>query len=77
LDIGEELFVYFIDGQKAFDHVTWTKLMQILEGTDIHGLKRRLISKFYMNQSVRIKLVQGETRSVRMEEALDKDAVCH
>jgi len=30
-----------------------------------------------MNQSVRLKLVQGETRSVRMEEAVDKDAVCH
>jgi hypothetical protein len=77
LDIDEELFVYLIDGQKAFDHVTWTKLMQILEGTDIHGRKRRMISKFYLNQSVRLKLVQGETRSIRMEEALDKDAVCH
>jgi hypothetical protein len=76
LDIDEELFSYLIVGQKAFDHVTWIKLMQILEGTDIHWRKRRLISKFDMDQSVRLKLVQGETRSVKMEEELDKDAVC-
>ena len=42
--------------------------MQILEGTDIHWRKRRLISKFYMDQSVRVKLVQGETISIKMEE---------
>jgi len=57
LDIDEELFAYLIDGHKAFDHVTWTKLMQILEGTDIHWCKRRLISKFYMDQGVRLTLV--------------------
>jgi len=35
LEIGEELCVCFIDWQKAFDRVNWTKLMQILKGTGI------------------------------------------
>jgi hypothetical protein len=63
-----------IDGQKAFDHVTWTKLMPILEGMDIHWCKRRLIANFTF---VRLKLAQGEARSVKMEEELDRGAVCH
>ena len=33
LEIDEELCVCFIDWQKAFDCVKWTKLMQILKGT--------------------------------------------
>ena len=53
----------FIDWQKAFDHVNWTKLMQILKisGIDWHG--RRLISKLYVDQRVKVRLDQGETRS--------------
>jgi len=31
LEIGEELCVCFIDWQKAFERVNWTKLMQILK----------------------------------------------
>jgi len=36
LEIDEELCVCFIDWQKAFDRVNWTKLIQILKGTGIH-----------------------------------------
>jgi hypothetical protein len=35
LDIDEELCACFIDWQKAFDRVNWTKLMQILKGTGL------------------------------------------
>jgi hypothetical protein len=34
VDIDEELCACFIDWQKAFDHVNWTKLKQILKGSD-------------------------------------------
>jgi hypothetical protein len=66
LDIDEELCACFIDWQKAFDHVNWTKLMQILKGTGIDWRERRLISKLYMEQSVKLRLDQGETRSVKI-----------
>jgi len=45
LEIDEELCVCFIDWQKAFDRVNWTKLMQILKRTGIDWRERRLISK--------------------------------
>jgi hypothetical protein len=45
LDMDEELCACFIDWQKAFDRVNWTKLMQILKGTGIDWRERRLINK--------------------------------
>ena len=67
LEIDEELCICFIDWQKAFDCVKWTKLRQILKITGIDWGGRKLISNLYMDQRVK----------VRLEEELDKDAVCH
>jgi hypothetical protein len=62
LDIGEEICVCFIDWQKAFDRVKWTKLMEILKKPGIDWRERRLISKLYMDQSVKVRLDQGVTK---------------
>ena len=66
LEIDEELCVCFIDWQKAFDSVNWTKLMQTLKRTGIDWRERRLISKLYMDQRVKVRLDRGETRSVQI-----------
>jgi hypothetical protein len=65
LEIDEKLSVCFIDWQKAFDRVKWTKLMQILKESDIDWCERRLISNLYMAQSVKVGMNGGETRSVK------------
>jgi len=52
LEIDEEMCVCFIEWQKAFDRVNWTKLMQILKRTGIDWRERRLISKLNMDQRV-------------------------
>jgi hypothetical protein len=54
LDIGEEICIFFIDWQTAFDRLKWTKLMEILKKTGIDWRERRLISKLYMDQSVKV-----------------------
>jgi len=54
LEIDEELCICFIDWQKAFDHVNWTKLMQILKRTGINWRERSLISKLYMDKRVKV-----------------------
>jgi len=41
LDMDEELCACFRDWQKAFCHVNWTKLRQILKGIGIDWDKRR------------------------------------
>ena len=54
LEIDEELCICFIDRQNAFDCVKWTKLMQILKGIGIDWHERRLISKLYVDQRVKV-----------------------
>jgi len=58
-EIDEELSVCFIDWQKAFDRVNWTKLMQILKEIGIDWGERRLISNLYMAQSVKVRMNRG------------------
>ena len=54
LEIDEEMCVCFIDLQKTFDRVKWTKLMQILKRTGNDWRERRLISKLYIDQRVKV-----------------------
>jgi len=61
-----DLCVCFIDWQKAFDRVNWTKLMQILKVTGIDWSERRLIRGLWVAQSVKVRLNRGETRSVKI-----------
>jgi hypothetical protein len=65
LKLDAELCACFIDWQKAFDRVNWTKLMQIQMETEIDWRERKLISKLHMEQCVKVRLDQGETRTVR------------
>jgi len=67
LEIDEKLCVCFIDWQKAFDRINWTKLMQILKITGIDWRERRLISKLYTDQRVKVRLDRGETRNILHE----------
>jgi hypothetical protein len=62
LEIDEEISACFIDWQRAFDRVNWTKLMQILKETAIDWHERRLISNLYMAQSVKVRLNREETK---------------
>jgi hypothetical protein len=39
LDICEEICVRFIDWQKAFDHIKWTKLIEILRTLALTGAR--------------------------------------
>jgi hypothetical protein len=77
LDIDKELCACFIHWQKTLDHVNRTKLMQILKGIGINWCKRRLIRKLYMDQSVKLRLDQGETRSVKIGRGVRQGCGCH
>jgi hypothetical protein len=66
--MDEELCACFVDWEMAFGCVNWTKLMQILKGSGI--------SRLYVNQSTKLRLDQGETRSVKIRREV-QNAVCH
>jgi hypothetical protein len=67
LHTEEGLCARFIAWQKAFVRTNWTKLMQILKRTGIDWRERILISKLYMEQSVKLTMYKVETRSVKTE----------
>ena len=66
MEVDEDLCICFIDWQKAFDRVNWTKLMQILNRSGVDWRGRRLISKLYMDQKVKVRLDRREARSVQI-----------
>jgi hypothetical protein len=76
LDIDEELCACFINWQTEFDRVNWTTLMQILKRTGIDWRERELYSTLYTEQCVKVRLEQGETRSMKIREELDNVSVC-
>ena len=76
LDKDEELCTCFIDWQKVFEHVNWTKLMQILKVTGTNWCKRRLINQLYVDQSVKLKLDQAETRRVKTGRGVRQGCCC-
>jgi hypothetical protein len=51
--------------------------MQILKETLIDWRERKLIITLYMDHGVKVRLDQGETRSVNVKEESDKDIVCN
>jgi hypothetical protein len=65
LEIDEEFCNCFIEWHTAFNGVKWTKFMQFINEADINWSERRLISKLYVDQSVKVRLDKGETRNVK------------
>src|SRR6218665_2394214 len=53
--------ICFVDFEKAFDRVKWTKLWHILKKIGIDWRDRRLISNLYLQQETIIRVGNGDT----------------
>jgi len=60
-EYGNELYVCFIDFEKAFDKVSWPKMMGILRQLKVDWRDRRLIMNLYMKQGAVVRTAEGET----------------
>ena len=58
LEHGNEVFIYFVDFEKAFDRIDWVKMVKILKKIGVDWRDRRLIMNLYMNQKAVIKIQQ-------------------
>ena len=76
LDKDEELRACFIEREKEFHHVNWTKLMQILKETDLYSHERKLISKSYMYQCIKVWVHQQDGTSVKIRSGV-RQGGCH
>lgn len=50
------VYIAFVDLEKAFDRVVWGKLMSSLKEKGVAWKERRLIKNLYLNQAVRIRI---------------------
>ena len=57
LKYGNDVYICFVDFEKAFDRVNCVKMMKILKSIGVDWRDRRLIKTLYMNQEavVRVK----------------------
>src|ERR1700733_10017135 len=56
LENNQEVYICFVDYEKAFDRVDWRKLMTILRRMEVDWRDRRLIGNLYICQRIRVKI---------------------
>jgi hypothetical protein len=61
LEHWNDVYVCFVDFEKAFDRVNWVKMMETLKGLEIDWRDRRMIHQLYMNQNAVVRVVGGES----------------
>jgi len=55
-EFNQDLYVCFIDYEKAFDRVMWRKLIEIVHNIGVHWRDGRLIATLYMSQTAAARL---------------------
>src|SRR6476469_8438853 len=61
LELGNNVYICFVDFEKAFDRVNWEKMMKVLQSIDVDWRNRRMISELYMNQEAAVRIAGGES----------------
>ena len=57
IDHCKDVFVAFVDYEKAFDRVHWPKLMEVLAKIGVDYRDRKMIWNLYMNQTASVKYI--------------------
>jgi hypothetical protein len=61
LEHWNDVFICFVDFEKAFDRVNWVKLMEVLKSLGIDWRDRRMIQQLYMNENAVVRVAGGES----------------
>src|SRR5206468_7503556 len=57
LEHGNEVYICFVDFEKAFDRVNWIKMFEVLKVLKIDWKDRRLLQDLYMRQEAVIRVI--------------------
>ena len=61
LELGNEMYVCFVDFEKAFDRVKWDQLMAILKKVGVDWTDRKLLADLYMKQEMLVRIGEEVT----------------
>ena len=61
MEHGNDVFICFVDFEKAFDRVDWIKMFQILEKLHVDWRDRRLLQDLYMRQEAIVRIAGGDS----------------
>src|SRR6476469_8010341 len=61
LEFGNNVYICFVDFEKAFDSMNWEKMMKVLQSIGVDWRGRRMISELYMNQEAVVRAAGGES----------------
>ena len=61
MEFGNDVYVCFVDFEKAFDRVNWVKMMEVLKSLDVDWRDRRMIYQLYMKQEAVIRIADGDS----------------
>ena len=65
-DVNKDVYLCFIDYEKAFDRVQHSKLIEILKNTGIDSKDLRIITNLYWNQTANVKIEGAFTDTVKI-----------
>ena len=65
-DVKKDVFLCFIDFEKAFDKVKHNKLLTILSSMNIDKRNTACIKNLYWNQSAHISTKDGTTKDIKI-----------
>ena len=75
LQVNKEIYICFIDYEKAFDRVFHTKLMNILKTLDMDGKDIRLIQNLYWNQIAAVRLEDGNSEEFEIRRGVRQGCI--
>ena len=66
IEFGQNLYICFVDYEKAFDRINWQKLMECLKQVGLDWRERRLIWELYTNQTAVITVGEDLTEPAQL-----------
>src|SRR6476469_7010997 len=63
LEFGNNVYICFVDFEKAFDRVNLEKMRKVLQSIGVDWRDQRMISELYINQEAVVRFVGGESDS--------------
>lgn len=75
MDMNQDLYICFVDFEKAFDTVQHEKLLAILKNKNIDNRDIKIISQLYWNQTARMKVDDRLTPEVAIQRGVRQGCV--